>query len=295
MKKIFGLLIFGLGFLMIATGGYLYFFMVDDNTDINMPNTSSNNNEANRNIMENEVSELEELDIGSDEVKSLYNLISNLGMNQSNSLDDLKLFPHSDSKMTYESLSKEYILNTVLENIDNDSKSIIYSGGIAGDVLVAKIPISLINSTLKSIYGEVEDFTMDELQALISKRSYNGGKGICPPMNEGLAKTEGEYIICAEIRQTGPYYMTGRNMYSFLIKAGKDDSSIYLYDYYTVLFDDKCYSSPTRMFEPIKVEDGIKCYLNEEEAISKNIPIYKHTFTKDNEGNYYYASSEILK
>lgn len=228
-----------------------------------------------------------------------------------------EILVYQNEKVTYENLSNQIKLLTIFENLDENQ---------AEKIETSKFPDLVENDTYKSVH----EFAYIYKKEVIEQKAKEIFGDKATVIHENCAPYPGE----DRIYQNGSYicytYEGGggipwENSESRLIKAETDGNNIYLYDNYVhmVEVDDirdginyagtydiyLASDRKTLLAESINLEnEGVyenishlsgdalkKAYLeNVEKIIGKELKTFKHTFSKDLNGNYYWVSTEIV-
>lgn len=134
-----------------------------------------------------------------------------------------------------------------------------------------------LNSSYKSLYGEdIKDYN----------NFYTSSTNTCILEGDNYYCGEGEtyqYSIAAEA-----------TIYRLIDKAAKKGDDIFIYDYFLKVTNNTCYVSSNNENENNKCSEKLSDNPEINEAFVKKYgKIYKHTFTKDKNNNYYWVKSEV--
>ena len=229
--------------------------------------------------------------------------------------EELSFYPYRTTKVTYGSLSKLYVVRVVMASVENNTDGIALAKEKTGgpnNWAYVDISVPVFNRILKEKFGNVTDFTTNDLKnalgqnkdvltGIIKYNNFNASFNCMDDVvgvNTNVTGVVNNKITCMVMQGGG----CGVLNYTKLVKAEKDNNNIYIYDSFVAVRNNKYYKSAT---ETVDVS-GIN--LSNEGAFPRNYNLetimnnyinrlytYKHTFTKDNNGNYYYVSSEIAK
>ena len=141
-----------------------------------------------------------------------------------------------------------------------------------------KVAKSTIEKTYKNIFGknieDTKEFNIDNLNICYLKDD----NYYC-----GLSETF-TYTIGSE-----------STIYRVIKKAVEKGDNIIIYDYFLKIRDNKCYSNYTTTKELSKCSDKYDGKNMNYKLMKKYGTLYKHTYKKDSNNNYYWISSEPTK
>ncbi|MBR5227624.1 MAG: hypothetical protein IKV94_03205 [Clostridia bacterium] len=210
-------------------------------------------------------------------VIKLYNYILKLNINGEKQV-------YQSQKVTNKNVDNEIKLLTIFENLElSDAQKVktdepavrVDADGNAYKYVYSK---ELVMNKAKEIFGE--DVT------LVHKGFFIGN-------SNKVVYSDGQYSSYMLSTGSGP--VAWENSYHEIVKAEKDNDNIYIYDKYLHVVRNNenntynIYSSSDRIgliAEGVSL-DKINSYKNEAKT-------YKHTFTKNKDGNYYWVSTEMM-
>jgi len=235
------------------------------------------------------------LELNSKEVTDLYHYLGEVDINHCGGL-----ITYSNKSISYSELNNENRLCMAYYQLENNKKEEKISDSTdkkeeikickvgENTTLVAneeeKCPYTTfqkddLNKAYKSIYGK----NMDE-----DSTFYISNKEAC--------YREGDTYYCGTAETFTYYFAPETTIYRLMNKAIKNHKGeIILYDYFLKISDNKCYATNSSE----ESEDCSKALENQKEINSEFIKkygtIYKHTFKKDANNNYYWYKTELKK
>lgn len=255
----------------------------------------------------------EEIDITDDRVTNAYDKIL-----LTYELNDTI---YKKEKQTYETLNSKTVMNIIANQIDDISLFIPEKIGDnpSQGQYIYKLNESVIKDYMKKTFGSVEfDFNKyNQENGLLTPTGDTGGpisiqikKTMVNENNETLPETR--TLHCKKY-QDGIYYFsefrgggtTSEILYNNILKASIDNEYLHIYEEeFKVKYKDKkyvVYLDNETTDETIVLNYSPNSFAitqSEEEirtSIGDKINIYHHTFKKDENGNYYWVSTEQLK
>ena len=296
--------------IMCLGGMYVYYNFVPKksiNNTNDETNTNANNNIENIDSNDNKESKVTYLDINSQEVEKLYNYILKF-----NYYDEILVY--QANKVTYSNIDNQLKLLTAFANLDESQaekvKATDYTGVVDdnGNSYKYLYKKEVVEQKVKEIFGE---------DATVIHEN-------CAPYDGYNRNYENGIYTCYEYEGGGDVpWSSSTNQ---LIKAETDENNIYIYDTYIHMveveniIDDvnhggtyDIYATSDRKIliaEKVDLEkEGVyegfeddMTFDEFEETYMKNLSnilenqekTFKHTFTKDINGNYYWVSTEIV-
>ena len=288
--------------IMALAAMYVYYNFTPKENYSNLGNITNNDNINNE--IDNKEPVIIELDVESELAKKLYKYILKF-----NYYDETLVY--QDKKVTYSNIDNKLKLLTTFENLGiDDAKKIksteytcvVEEDGNSYKYLYMK---ETVEEKLKEIFGE---------NATVEHEN-------CSP-HDGYNRLYGNgTYTCYEYAGGGD--VPWSSSISNLIKAEEDGNNIYLYDNYIHLVEAEStetgmeydiYATSDRKISIAKginlEEDGVyegteelngdeymKVYMNNLLNIlgKDKIKTFKHTFSRDDSGNYFWVSSEIVE
>ena len=235
------------------------------------------------------------LDLKSEQVSTLYNYLGEVDVYRCGGL-----ITYKDKAITKDEISNENALCMAYYNLKNDkittetakstrkNKNNIKTCKVGESITLAakdeenECQYSIINKkdlndSYKKIYGEnIKDYS----KFFISSTE--------------ACYIEGDTYYCGTAESYIYSLTPAATIYRLLNKAVKKiNGDIVIYDYFLKESDNKCYPKNNNE-ENKECSKEIKSIENiDEKFVSKYGNIYKHTFKKDDSGNYYWFKSEL--
>ena len=179
------------------------------------------------------------------------------------------------SKIVTVKIDKTKKANTC--KIDNDT---VFATDNADETICTlnKLDINEIKNAYKAIYGsDLEDYKDFQF-------NYNT-----------ICQYSSEAYYCGSSQQYTLTVGAEPTIYRTMKKAVEKGNDLYIYDYFLKVIDNKCYTNYTGTDEIAKCSDVIA---NTKDInynfLKKYGTLYKHTFKKDADGNYYWVSSKPM-
>lgn len=298
--------------LVLVIAMAFYIFILKSKTDDNGRNVIDQDNTVNsENNGESNNQDEGMLSLDDKIVVGAYEKLPRDTINSSTGWADLTNSNYLSTKQSYETLQKNFIMNHALLFVDGNDFEIV-EGMEPGSELY-KLKKSVIEENIKNIYSDVEfDFETYNVENGITSSGGDVGGGllITNPSLYCNKYVEEEYWCY-------PYNMGGAVAVSSmffrnLVSAELVDDYLYLYDYQFKLMP--IWSEEGDNLEGYGVypdEFGLVGTITEDEHLSfeskkaeydsivqkfgDKLKLYKHTFKKDNNGNYYWVSTEQEK
>lgn len=274
----------------------------DNNNQINNEEVNnkddSQNNEGNNNIDDT-------LSIDDEIVIETYKKVPTGTLNTSTVYwKDLTNTVYLSIKQTYDTLTKKFIMENVLSHIESSDFTPIYDINSQGPFKLQK---STLEEKIKYIYGDV-DFDLIQYNSENGITATGGDVGTGLRINDLYCnKYVDEEYYCYPFNAGGIVILPEE--YRKLVKVEEDENYLYLYDYhlvvapiyseegtitdnYSIHVDENAMVGMVTRDEYFAFDDKYEGLMNK---IGDKAKLYKHTFKKDNTGNYYWISTEQEK
>lgn len=295
------ILLFIIFILILAIIFICYYFLnfKNNNTIINNTGSISESNYSNSTTtsnltQNNNISNIKQLDINSNEVTQLYKYIMKVNSSQEELV-------YRNTKVTEKDLNNQLKLATIFENITRNDASTIKNvtdsyGYTTEHIYYSK---NTIENIAKKIFGDNSSIKHESYEGLIAQaKEYKNGEYDCYDIQGG-----GDFPwswSCSEI-----------------ISAEQNENEIYIYDNYVHIYDNNIsedsftiYNSSdknTIISTNIKFDDFLKnaelssgnysskiIIDNLKQITDNKIKTFKHTFKKNDNNSYYWYSTEPI-
>lgn len=238
------------------------------------------------------------LDTQSTQIKELYNYLGEVDIYHCGGLNS-----YSGTEVNYDTIKNENKLCMAYYALDENSISL--STAAVSSKNDNDISLCMVGegTTLAAEEGD-EDCDYQIIAASDLAKSYEKIYGEEIPDDKSFyindsdaCYLDGEYYYCGNAETFVFSLMPEATVYRLIDKAvEKLNNDIVITDYYLRLSDNKCYPSNTNSDEITECSDVLKNNDDLEidsEFIYKYGSVYKHVFKLDNDGNYYWYSSDL--
>lgn len=250
-------------------------------------------------ILKDEINnnKIETLDIKSDKIKKLYNYVSKFSYYD-------ELIAYQSKKVTEKDLANSLKLLTIFNNLDKDDAT-------------------RIEYKYENEYIPKREHVIYSKKIIDDKATEIFGNNVTI-IHEDASPYDGHSIIYKNNEYDSFDYEGGgavpwESSVNILISAEKDyDGTIYIYDKYIHITDDSFYTSSDKQYLLISnfdynkqeknnfyeglenigagSEEWIKIYIqNIEKYLGKELTKYKHTYKQNQDGEYYWYSTEPIQ
>lgn len=236
------------------------------------------------------------LDLNSKEVGDLYKYLGEVDINHCGGL-----ITYSDKEITQKSLSEEERLCMAYYQVEDNNKkqeSMKSTGKNNKDIKICKVGekttiVADEEDDKKCTYEMIKEKDLKESYQKIYGKEIDSNKPFYITSKE-ICRKEGETYYCGTAETFQYSILPETTIYRLMNKAIKKlNGDINLYDYFLKVSDKTCYAKNNNE-ETKECSDALKKQKEiDQKFISKYGSIYKHTFKKDANGNYYWYKSEI--
>ncbi|MBR5227565.1 MAG: hypothetical protein IKV94_02910 [Clostridia bacterium] len=292
---------------VIALAGALLYFNTEE-SPLNNDNQSNNNSELTGNNNEGTIDNSQQNKDDEDKVDDVQQNKDNedkVDNSQSNTIQSLKIdnalvvklynyilklnfngekLVYQSQKVTNRNLDNQIKLLTIFENLDKNEAKKVKTDEPA-------VRLDDDGNAYKYIYSK--EIVMNKAKEIFGKDVVLVHENFFIGTSNKIVYSDGQYN--SYMLSTGGGPAAWDNSYSELVKAEKDNNNIYIYDKYlhVVKEDLAVYGIYTASDRKVKI-GTVQGFEGIEENKNKASE-FKHTFTKNEDGNYYWVSTEIIK
>lgn len=235
-----------------------------------------------------------ELDLESEQVKSLYKYLGEVDIYHCGGL-----LTYSENTVTKDTLSVSNKLCMAYYELSDEqktSKNMDSTEINKNDLKICKVGENAVFTTEDDQdYCSYVEINLNDLNQAYEKiyGENNTSQDSFYITNSDACYLEGDVYYCGKAETFTYSLMPEATIYRLLNKAvTKLNGDIVIYDYYLKVSNDKCYLANDTSSEDTTCTKALKDTIDAE-FVRKYAALYKHTYQKDENGNYYWVKSEL--